>query len=230
MLSEPRTISLLSELIHIPSKHTLDELREVYNALSSAADYENFIRTPDGARIERAAAEGAETSTVNLRHDRLIMVEDNTTLTLHQYCQKLETVARTVMEVLGVPFFLVHQSTVRAIASPNAFKTGSEFIGRSLFRIEAEDLRPLGRPTNIFGFRLFFPATTEHPYQFNVRIESYIKDNRSIYIENVGMFKTPIQKQNIDVLASNVQATAEFVSTNLCQFLSQFDRRPEAET
>ena len=225
LLSEPRTISLLTELIHIPTKSTVDQLRGIYNSICGSLDYENFTRTADGARIERCQGETPDTSTVTFRQDRVIMVEDNTTLTLEQYTQKLEVVARTAMEALNLPFFLVQQTTVRAIASPNAFKTGGEFIGKSLFRITPDDLRPLGRPTSIFGFRLFFPATKEQPYQFNVRVESYVKDNRSIYIENVGMFKTPIQHANIDVLGKNVQATADFLATNLCRFLSRFDRQ-----
>jgi hypothetical protein len=223
LLSEPRTISLLTDLIHIPSKHTMEHLREVYNAVSSSLDYENFIRTPDGARVEKTLTEGPESSTIHFRQDRVQVVEDNTTLTLDQYVQKLETVARTAMDVLGLHFFLVQQTTVRSIASPNAYRTGGEFIGKSLFRIGSEHLGPLGRPTNIFGFRLFFPATKELPHQFNVRIESYVKDARSIYIENIGMFKTPIQSQNLDGIGKNVHLTAEFVSNNICRFLSQFD-------
>ncbi len=225
MLSEPRTISLLTDLIHVPAKHAIDRLREFYNSVCGPLEYENFIRTPDGARIEKTQTEGAETSTVVLRQDRISVIEDSTTLTVDQYSQKLEAVAKTAMEVLKLPFFLVQQSTVRAIASPHAFKTGAEFIGRSLFRITTEHLGPLGRPTNIFGFRLFFPATKEQPHQFNVRVESYVKDNRSIYIENVGMFKTPIQYRGLQAIGRNVQATAEFVSNNLYGFLSQFDSK-----
>ena len=206
----------------------MDQLRNVYNAICSTSDYENFIRTPDGASIERSETEGHEKSTVTFRQDRIVMVEDNTTMTLEQYNQKLETVAKTTMEILNLPFFLVQQTTVRAIASPNAFKTAGEFIGKSLFKIRSDDLSPLGRPTNIFGFRLFFPGTKEQPYQFNVRVENYIKDNRSVYIENIGLFKTPIQYQNLDNIAKNVHATAEFVSSNLCPFLSQFDNKESA--
>lgn len=223
MLSEPRTISLLTELIHIPAKHSVENLRQIYNTICGSCGYENFIRTPEGARVERTETEGPEVSTVTFRHDRLLVVEDNTTLTLDQYAKKLEAVAKTTMEILNLPFFLVQQATVRAIATPNCFKTAGEFIGKSLFRIRAEDLSPLGRPTNVFGLRLFFPATKELPHQFNVRIESYVKDPRSVYIENIGMFKTPIQYQKLETLGDNVEATADFVSAHLCPFLSQYD-------
>lgn len=225
MLSEPRTISLLTELIHIPSKATVDQLREIYNSVCRTADYENFIRTADGARIERSQGEGPDTSTVTFRQDRITIAENNTMLTLDQYTKKVEAVADTSLSVLNLPFFLVQQTTVRSIASPNAFKTGGEFIGRTMFRITSDDLGPLGRPTNLFGFRLFFPATKEQPHQFNVRIETYVKDNRSIYIENVGMFKAPVQPQNLGVLGGNIELTADFVSNNICTFLSRFDKK-----
>jgi hypothetical protein len=225
LLSEPRTLSLLTDLIHVPARYTMEQLRGFYNAVSSACEYENFTRTADGARIERSSAETAETSTLTLRSDRLQMVEDNTTLPLDHYIQKLQTVAKKAMETLHISCFLLQQTTVRAIASPNAFKTASEFISKALFKIKPEDLGPIGRPTSLIGLRLFFPSTNEAPHQFNVRIEMFIKDNRSIYIENVGTFKTPVTHQTMELLGANVQASADFISNNLCRFLSRFDNK-----
>ena len=51
MLSEPRTISILAELVHLPCKHPFERLRDVYNAVSTPCGYDNCIRLPGGARF-----------------------------------------------------------------------------------------------------------------------------------------------------------------------------------
>lgn len=225
MLSEIRTINWLTELIHIPCKHSLESLRELYNNICKSCGYENFIRTVDGVRIEKGQIEESEVSTVTFKPDRILLVEDNTTMSVDQFVYKQEAVVKAAMETLGIPVVLIQQSTVRAITSPHCFKSAAEFMGKTLFRVKPEDLQPLGRPTSIFGLRLFFPATPQIPHQFNVRIESYMKDHRSVYIENVGIFKMPIPYQNLGQIGKNTLATAEFVSNNLCQFLTQFDKK-----
>ena len=58
MLSEPRTISLLTEVIHLPAVQPPEKLREVYNEVCRTCGYENFTRIQGGARIERREPEG----------------------------------------------------------------------------------------------------------------------------------------------------------------------------
>ena len=52
MLSEPRTISLISEFIHVPAVHAPEKLREIYSEVCRTCGYENFLRVQGGARIE----------------------------------------------------------------------------------------------------------------------------------------------------------------------------------
>jgi hypothetical protein len=227
MLSEPRTISILAELIHIPTKQPFERLRDVYNAISGSCGYDNCIRLPVGARLERGQgqSENEEVSTMTFLTDRVQMVEDNLAMSVEGVGKKLAAVLEKAMPTLGIPFFLAQQFTVRAIAAPNSFKTASEFIGRSLFRIGEEDVAVLERPTNIFGLRLIFPPTKNLAHNFNVRIEAYTRDPKSVYIENVGVFKAPIEFARLEVLQKNLELTSEFISSNVCRFLSQYDRR-----
>ncbi len=229
MLSEPRTISILAELIHIPAKHPFDRLRDVYAQVSSSCGYDNCIRLPNGARLERGPGEGEEVSNLTFLNDRIQMVEDNLAMSIEGVGKKLVAVLEKAMPVLGIPFFLVQQYTVRAIAAPNSFKSASEFIGRSLFRIGDEDVAVLERPTNIFGLRLVFPPTKAHPHNFNVRIEAYTRDPKAIYLENVGIFKTPIEFARLEAIPKGLETTSEFLASNVCKFLSQYDRREGSE-
>ena len=225
MLSEPRTISLISEFIHVPTVHSVEKLREIYNQVCRTCGYENFLRIQGGARIERRNLEGEGFSQLTLLGDRVQLTEDHTAIGTDQFGKKIVAVLSTVLPVLGIPLLLVQQNKVRATSTPNSFKSATEFLARRVFNVRPEQMEPLGRPASIFGFRLVFPGSVEHPENFNVRIESYVRDPQALYIENVGTFKTPIQTSTLSLVEDNLRITSNFIGENIVSFLSLYDRR-----
>lgn len=227
MLSEPRTITLITELVHLPAVHAPERLREVYNDVCRTCGYENFLRVQGGARIERSEPESGGLSQLSFQADRIQLTEERTGVAVDQFGKKIEAVLSTALPVLNIPVLLVQVCTVRVTAAPNSFPNASEYLARSVFRIQAEDLQTLERPTSVFGFRLVFPSTPKEPHNFNVRVECYARDGRSLYLENVGTFKTPIQPPQLEQVARNLQATSDFLVDNVASFLSIYDRRDE---
>lgn len=225
MLSDPRTISLIAELLHIPAVHSPERLREVYNEVCLACDYENFTRVPGGARIERKEAEGEGFSVLSFLGDRIQVTEDHTGVTVEQFARKVHAVLEIALPRLGIPIILLHNATVRVASTPNSYKSAPELLARSVFKLTPEDVEPLRRPVNVFGFRLMFPPTQEDPRSFNVRVETYVRDQRSLYIENVGTFKHPVQPGEIDKVDRSLHATSEFIAENVIPFLSRYDRK-----
>jgi hypothetical protein len=208
--------------------HAPERLREIYNDVCRTCGYENFLRIQGGARIERRSPEGEGYSQLTLLGDRIQLTEDHTGTSTEQFGKKVVAVLSAVLPALGIPLLLVQQNKVRATSTPMSFKTATEFLARRVFKIQPEQMEPLGRPTSIFGFRLVFPAHARHPENFNVRIESYVRDPQALYIENVGTFKTPIQSSTLPTVEDNLRITSAFISENILNFLSLYDRR-EAE-
>jgi len=52
-----------------------------------------------------------------------------------------------------------------------------------------------------------------------------VRDGRSLYIENVGTFKAPIQPSTISEVEKNLHLTADYLGENVFKFLSLFDRK-----
>jgi hypothetical protein len=206
-------------------KHSLDQLREVYTRVCGTCGYENFIKTPAGVRLERNDSQSSGFSHLNFAGDRIQLTEDHVGISIDQFSKKVRTVLQEAMPRLKIPIILVQQVTVRVTCTPNSFKNAGEFLARSIFRIRGEDLQLLGRPTSVHGFRLVFPATKEQPHAFNVRVESYLRDQQSVYIENVATFKTPIQINSLDKIEHNIELASEFVADHVVPFLSRYDRR-----
>lgn len=225
MLSDPRTISLITELLHIPAAHSPERLREVYSEVCRACDYENFTRISGGARIERREAEGEGFSQLTFQGDRIQVTEDHTGITVDQFARKVHAVLEIALPRLGIPIILLHNVTVRVASTPNTFKSAPELLARSIFKLTPEDIQPLQRPVNVFGFRLVFPPTQDDPRSFNVRVETYVRDQRSLYIENIGTFKHPLQPGEIDKVDQNLHATSAFIAESVIPFLSRFDRK-----
>jgi hypothetical protein len=207
----------------LPLEHTPEKLREVYNEVCRTCGYENFLRIQGGARIERREGEGF--SQLSLLGDRIQLTEDHTGISVEQFGRKAVAVIATALRTLGIPLILVQQTTVRITSTPNNFKNASEYLARSVFKIHSDELETFGRPTSVFGFRLVFPPTLEQPHNFNVRVECYVRDGRSLYVENVGTFKSPIQPSNTDQIEKQAQLTSDFLVNNVVKFLSTFDRR-----
>jgi len=225
MFSEPSTISLLCECVHLPAKYTIEQVREVYNKICGTSGYENFIRTSTGARIERQGPGGRGFSRLTFAGDRLQFAEDHMGTTAEQFGKKVRTVLEDAMPGLGIGAILVQQVTVRAVCTPNAFSSAAEFLAASIFRVPQADLQDFERPASLHGFRLVFPATKEQPEAFNVRVEAYLREPRSVYIENVGTFKAPIPSSNLDTIESQIGAVSDFIAGKIIPFLTQYDRR-----
>jgi hypothetical protein len=206
-------------------KHAPERLREVYNKVCISCGYENFIRTPGGARLERLEREASGFSHLTFAGDRIQFTEDHVGISVEQFARKVSTVLQEAMPILRIPVILVQQSTVRMIATPNIFKSAAELFARSIFRVRGEDLELLGRPGSFFGFRQVFPATAEHLHGFNVRVESYIRDPRSLYIENVATFNVPIQLQSLQTVERNLELASQFLVNHVLPFLSRYDRK-----
>ncbi|MBN1420366.1 MAG: hypothetical protein JXP34_16430 [Planctomycetes bacterium] len=223
MLSEPRTVTFLSEIVHIPATHAPERLRAAFAELCRRSGYENFIRTSAGARIERPADEGGGPGRVVFSSDRIEVREDGAQISVLEYATRLQTVLEVAVAMLGIPLFVAQQTTLRTIATPLANPDAEQFIGRRLFRVQPEDLEALGRPVRLFGVRLVFPSRSVEEPSYNLRIETYARDPKSLYIENQGVFKVPIPPGDVRVAGERVQATAEFIADKVCPFLSRFD-------
>lgn len=72
---------------------------------------------------------------------------------------------------------------------------------------------------------MVFLASNEHPDdpEFDVRIETLIRDVNMLYIENKSRFPNPINSTDVEQMTRNLNATREFIHTRVFEFLSQFE-------
>ena len=81
-----------------------------------------------------------------------------------------------------------------------------------------------GRPFDSLGFRYTFPQHDNRPELYNLRIETWNQDPRSVWIENVGSFTQPIQASEMPQLSTHLSATYQFLTGPVCNFIAEFDQ------
>lgn len=226
---DPRTIAFVTELIHLPMHHEPAALRDVYNRLGerNANWYMNFNVDPNqgGAQMVtmRPGAPQAQVSAVTLMPDRIQLQEEMTDLTLEEFLERVHAVAEICSETLAIPQFNVQQNVVRSLVTPRNSADSRQFIGERLCSLQGEQLEVMKRPVGTLGLRFMFPADEEDNTLYNVRVESYNFDVRSVYLEVAATFPDGVTAGERDKLSESLQATYDFMHDRLCTFVASFD-------
>jgi hypothetical protein len=226
-----RTIAYLAELIHQPRQHPADALQKVHQITfkDQRCRYLNFALMPGGAG---AALSNPQTSanmfsTATFLPDRIQVREEMSGISREDFQDRVHRLGALALEVLDVPQFLLQNFVVRTLVNPRNFYDSREFVSRSLLNMEEEDFACLARKPEILGVRLVFPQTSDNRGIFNIRVESYAAEPRSLFIENVGVFRTVVNQNNVEDLTSNLFATYDYIDGNVIDFIAQFDGQPE---
>ncbi len=224
MISEPRTITRIVDLFHIPIQHSPDLLRDLYLAVSGSCGYDNFIRLTGGARLESAASESGGVSRVTFLKDRISFSEERANLSLEIFSKRMEEVVHVAREKLSMPILIARNVTLRAVAALPRGQHSSQFLSEHLIRLSAQDLAALGRPGQTIGLRMLFPASDPQKGTHQVRIESYLRDPRSLFLEDMASFKFPLQSRDRERLTGELREVEDFLYEHVKNFLNQFPR------
>lgn len=225
-----RSIAFLAEWIHPPRNHDPKDLQRVH-ALAFADErcqYQNFQLVPGGATLSNPQNQAGAVSAAVFLPDRVQIREEMTGLSREEFQERMERIAELAFSVLQIQQILVQNFVVRSLVNPRNFYDSREFVARSLLNMEEEDFACLERHPQILGIRFVFPQTPEVRGTYNVRIESYAADPRSLFIENLGVFKSIVGPGNLDDLTSNFFAVYDYIDGNVIDFISQFDAREES--
>ena len=157
---------------------------------------------------------------------RIQIREEMTGISREDYERRLQRVAFLAMTHLNLQVFIVQQFVVRTLVNSKHFVDSREFISQGIFNMESDNFAPLDRKHDILGLRFALSKGDQKEGLFNLRIESFSQDPRSIFIENIGTYRTMVRKDNLEGLTDNFGKTYAYVETNVVPFLAQFDDAP----
>ena len=223
---DPRTIALLSEIIHPPLELAAQSVQAIHNELYQHAEfsYQNFAVTPQGITLSNLVEQEGAVSSVNFLPDRIQIREELSGAHVDDFGRRLEHVAKIAIERLSIPILVAQQHVVRSLINPRHFADSREFLAGAVCGLPPEDFGAFERPIELYGMRLLFPAITENGDNHAIRIESFRDDSRCVWLEDVATFTTAVMPGQLDQLASNMRDTYDFVRSKVLGFLARFDR------
>lgn len=207
-----------------PRSFSGEKCRELLNELSSIREFQSFNLLPSGgARM---------IATVKNSSERLECIVEPTRVALHcahpefdsgHFLDMLaEPTIRSCFSVLQVPVAVTQHYVVRKLASAaTSDQDARRFLAEAVASLDPEHLKTLGRPLQAFGFRLFFPLTPDQPFHCDVKVESLIRDPKTIFLENKATFAMPVQRNQLKLIRENLLKTERFLTENVVGFFAQ---------
>jgi len=223
-----RSLAFVAELIHPPVVHQSASLQRLHGQLfeSEASAYRDFRVVQGGCQMSNAVGglPGSPVSVANVLPDRVQVREEQTGVSREDFEARLVGFARAALEQLPMTLFMVQQFAVRAVVNPQAADDARAFMLHNMMGLDDDQLSGFGTSPNLAGLRLSFPPSGEHQGVFNVRLESFSQDNRSVFLENVGTFGRPIMLDDLDdPLTGRFGATYDFLQNQLVAFVDRVD-------
>jgi len=219
---DPRTIGLVSELIHPPMQVDGVKAQALHNALYHDAElrYANFQLGPQGVTMTNPVERPGQSSSLELLTDRIRIVEEHGPALVEDFGRKVVKLAGLFMDAMGVPVFMAQQHTLRMLVNPRSRTDSRDFLAGRVCRIEAGDFEGFGRPISLIGLKLVFPAQDAKQAIHALRIESWASDPRSVFLEDVATWPQPLQRTELERLGESVRLTREFLVERALGFLA----------
>jgi len=229
-----RSIAFVAELIHQPARHEPKVLQKLHSELfgDAAASYRDFRLIPGGAQLSNTAATalpGQPVSCANILADRVQVREEQTGTSRDDFRSRTDEIARACLGNVPGEVFLAQQFTVRSVVNLHTSEDSRSFMLGGLFGFEPTQLVGFPGEPSLAGMRFTFgPDASAGGGIFNVRIESFAQDNRSLFLETIGTWPKPVNEEALGALAERFDATYAFQEEKLVAFVSQFDSEGEA--
>lgn len=220
-----RSIHFLTELVHPPLQHAVDGLQRVHQQVftDAAVRYSNFQVVPGGAVLSNPVSTPGAVSSLSILKDRIRLQEHHTGISQEDYQLRLERVADLVVQELQVPTYLAQQFLIQSLVNPRRDQVSREFLKNSLLGWQEDQLNVFGNEPDLLGVRLRLPAQGGAGGLFQIRVENYERDQRCLFLENVGLFRTLVMPNQVDQLPQRFAETYRVMEGPVQSFLSRFD-------
>ena len=226
MSYDPRTIAFLAEVLFEPIELASDTVQGIHNTLYSRPEisYHNFQVAQDGIHLSNLAEAPGAVSMATFLPDRLVLREELRGTTVEDFATRLVNVAQISFEALGIQTSYAQQFVIRSLVSPRRVADSREFLSHRMMAATGPALHRLGRPIESLGVRYTFPQHGDRKEVFDVKIETWNQDPRSLWMENVGQFGQPTSTENMPQLSDHLFSTYRFLTGPVCEFLAGFDK------
>ncbi len=222
-----RSIQFLAELVFPAQQWQLADLQRLHAKAfeRDTTRYVNFQLVQGGAMLANPPAQQGAVSAAWVLGDRLRIQEQITGISRDDFERRLDSFARTALTELKIPHFVAEQYAVQSLVTPRLTSNSIDLVGKSMLSMTSEDYSHFERPPLLLGVRMSFPSAPVDDGQFHSRIESMQRDPKTIFLENVGVFRTQITEPDAGKIISQFVQTYDWLSEQLVGWISRAETR-----
>ena len=224
-----RSISFVAELVMPKANHPAAAMNEIHHKAfqDPTARYANFQILPGGVQLSNPVAKSPAASNALILPDRIRIQEQNTGISREEFRSRVVRFAELAMGELQIPIFVAQQFLVQSLINPKNSESSTGFLASSVLKLESNDWEPFGQAAQLIGLRFRFPYSEQHQGVYHVRVENYVQDPRSLFLENTGVFQEGVRGEDLAPLGEKFDRTIEYLEGPLLRFIRQFDGQPE---
>lgn len=223
-----RTIAYICELFHAPQPPATEAIQKLHNRYfaEGSPPYSSFAVTPAGPILSNPSTQPGALSQVAFLPDRIQFREELGAMTAEDFGQRVRTVASDAADQRKIEGFIGQQVTIRTLVNPRKYDSSSEYMRDGLLgfgdMIDAFEAEP-----QIYGLRMVFQPT--QACRNMLRIENYVQDPRTLFLENQSSFGPLRTADQANLLEENVTDAYGFLVEKAASFVQAFDLRLEEE-
>lgn len=224
-----RDICYIVHLLTPNTRFSKEQLQELYSQTIKTHDYSASVFNDNGtAEFRIADTRTPEITKYIFSNNSILLMHDNVgRIGIDNFLEKVEDIIINSFRHLSIPLFVEQRYVIRCLANLHKLTDSRLFIAENVCSLKENNLKVYGRPIHGVGLRFFFPPTNDKLYEFDIKLESLLKDPRNLFLECQGRFFQPIQQNSMDSVKMNMTLTKEFVYSNMSDFLCQFNIKGE---
>ena len=218
------TLGVSIDLIHLPIQVSAEQPRDVYMEVSGTCGYENFTKTATGARLESSPTPESGISRVTFAKDRVQFEEQGSGTGTDVFFRRIEEVLRSLRQRVNIPMIVARTRNHRTLLQVPGGGEASRWLSEHAFNLDGEDFNAIGRPATVSGLRLQLPPQVQGEAHHLVRIEAWLKDPRSLFIEDVATWRFPLPVDQLEKLGQDLRAAEQVTAVGIPAWIASLGR------
>lgn len=226
---QPRTIALLTEVVHPPLAPDPRVVQRLHNETYQAGPppWASFTVGESGPSLSNPATHPGHVSQATFLPDRLLVREEQSAVTVEEFAERTAHLAARYAAERSIGVFLAQVVTLRTLVNARHQRDTRAFLAQDVMDL-GESLGAFSRPPATVGLRLAFTSAQAEQPAIGLRIESFNADPRSLFLEVQATFGPVVSASATDALRQRVHAAYQVLHTEVLEFVAQHDQPREA--
>jgi len=212
-------LAQVSTLRFPPAPLNAGHYREVFNRLSAMETF-NFTMTGEGVEMTTPPGESGETMKIALGRELVHVSFDPTSRSADYAAEQLTAILKEIASVLPIPVFIHQTHVLRKTIPLSGNDDARTFLTEQVLCVPPERLASWKRPVAAIGVRFVFaPQQMNELSSHDLKIESFMQDQRKIFVENAATFLVPLPAGQWDQLKAHLAEANRFLDEHAMSLL-----------